>query len=217
MFISLNSKVKYVFFCKADLPVIKTSCSVCRVKDYQTGTAKAGGAREVGKVMGDGQTMCYSQDCLKLCLLAVILLLLLSSCQTMPPARFPLPSLILLCKQILLHFCCFAKLYAGYWEAGQNRCGGLTLGSMPFLSSNSNISCGWVPHVVFIGSSKSPSHFVLFQTNATTSWLVFSFRVKCLWIMVKFAKQTRRWGDGHCHYYHQGKIIIRINMATVWW
>lgn len=74
----------------------KTSCSVCRVKDYQTGTARADGARKVGKVMDDGQTTCHSQDCFKLCLLAVFLQLFLSSCQTMPPASFPLPSLIYL-------------------------------------------------------------------------------------------------------------------------
>lgn len=38
----------------------------------------------------------------------------------------------LLHKQLLLGFCCFAKLYAGFWEADQNRCSGLTLGSTPF-------------------------------------------------------------------------------------
>lgn len=81
-------------FFKADLPVIKTSCSVYRDKDYQTGTAKADGARKVGKVTDDGQTACYSQDCFKLFLLAVFLLLFLSSCQTTSPASFPFPLLI---------------------------------------------------------------------------------------------------------------------------
>lgn len=43
-------------FFKADLPDIKISCSICRVKDYQTATDRDNGTRKSNKIRDDGQT-----------------------------------------------------------------------------------------------------------------------------------------------------------------
>lgn len=93
-------------FFQADLPVIKTSCNACRVKDYQTGTAKADSARKAGKVMDEGQLACYSQAYPKLSLLAVFLLLFLSSCQIISPANFPLLPLVYFLSCYISRFYC---------------------------------------------------------------------------------------------------------------
>lgn len=186
-----------------------------RAKDYQSGAAEGDGVRRAHKVMDGGQTTCSSKHCFKLPLLAVFLLLFLSSRQTMPPDSLLLPS--------LTHFpsCYINKFYCAsvvWWSPSWIH---------TFSLFQKHLFLWLTLTCAIVGSSRSPSNFFLFQASTSPVWLVFSFTIKCLskhhslWIMIQFHKLTQRdwerWGGEHCHYCHQGKSVIGINMATVWW
>lgn len=150
-------------FFQADLPVIKTSCNACRVKDYQTGTAKADSARKAGKVMDEGQLACYSQAYPKLSLLAVFLLLFLSSCQIISPANFPLLPLVYFLSCYINRFYCASVTLQndlqGIEKQIRTNVVVSTFGYVRFLSSKSFLLFF---QAVLIGSSRSPFLFVCF-------------------------------------------------------